>query len=84
MAAIPVANLATIRNKIEGSVHSGTITKPKINAIIQAVEDWFETNRASLGAAINVVAQAQIGQNLTAGQMKALVKFWLQSKFDRE
>lgn len=53
-----------------------TWTKPVINAALQYIEDWFEANRASLGAAI--------GGGFTANQKKQLVKCWLLQKFGRE
>ncbi len=84
MAVIPSDSLAKMRNSFGSNILTGTVTKPQINAILQSVEDWFEANRASLGAAVNVAAQAQLGQNLTGTQIKTIVKFWLQSKFDRE
>ena len=79
MAVLALPALAEIRQEVSRGVIV-TWTKPTINAALQAVEDWFEANRASLGAAIEAAAPAAF----TAAQKKKLVAYWLSYKFSQE
>jgi len=72
--------LAAIRQDFVATLTIINKTKPQINVALQAIEDWFEANRAALGAAIEAAAPG----TFTAAQKLKLVKFWLRSKFDRE
>jgi len=72
--------LAAIRQDFVATLTIINKTKPQINVALQAIEDWFEANRAALGAAIEAAAPGQF----TGAQKLKLVKFWLRSKFDRE
>jgi len=54
--------------------------KANVNAALQAIETWFEANRASLGAAIETAAPGYFN----ATQKKQLVAFWLGQKCRRE
>ena len=56
-------------------------TKPVAFAAIQAIEDWFETNRTNLSTAINIATAPTV---LTIAHKSAFVKFWFQQKFERE
>ena len=80
MALLTLTQLAAIRQDFVATLAVINKTKPQINAAIQAIEDWFEANRASLGAAIEAAAPS----TFTPAQKLKLVKFWLRSKFDRE
>lgn len=80
MAILTSAEKAAIRQEYIKTLATVNITKIPINAALQAIEDWFEANRASLGAAIETAAPGVF----TAAQKKNLVKFWLLSKFSRE
>lgn len=55
--------------------------KAKINSALQAIEDWFESNRISLSNAINITTSPFV---FTATQKKKLVGYWLSQKFRRE
>jgi len=72
--------LAAIRQDFVATLTIINKTKPQINVALQAIEDWFEANRAALGAAIEAAAPGQF----TGAQKLKLVKFWLRSKFERE
>lgn len=75
MAVLTPDQLAELRRAV-GSSLPGTYIKPTINQALQDIEDWFEANRASLGAAI--------GGGFTVNQKKQLIKAWLRQKFGRE
>ena len=72
--------LAAIRQDFVATLTIINKTKPQINVALQAIDDWFEANRAALGAAIEAAAPG----TFTGAQKLKLVKFWLRSKFDRE
>lgn len=76
MATLTGDQLAELRQEAARVVGVVTYTKPVINAALQAVEDWFEANRAALGGAIP--------GPFNAAAKKQLVKFWLKQKFGRE
>jgi hypothetical protein len=80
MAVLSPDELTKIRQECAKRVPVN-YTKAQLNAAVQAVEDWFETNRSSLSAVIN---NATSPLTLTAGQKRALVAFWLESKFRKE
>ena len=80
MALLTLTQLAAIRQDFVATLAVINKTKPQINVALQAIEDWFEANRASLGAAIEAAAPGQF----TGAQKLKLVKFWLRSKFERE
>lgn len=75
MAVLTPNQLAELRQAVAPSL-PGTVTKPTINQALQDIEDWFEANRAVLGAAIT--------GGFTANQKRQLVKSWLLQKFGRE
>lgn len=75
MAILSSEQLAELRRAF---INGSTVAydKTAINLALQQVEDWFEANRASLGAAIT--------GTWTVQQKKRLVKFWLLQKYGRE
>lgn len=75
MATLSEPQLATLRAGFQAKLAMNT-TKPVLNTAFQEIEDWFEANRSSLGAAIT--------GPFTAGQKRALLAFWLHQKFGRE
>ncbi len=78
MATLSATELAELRQGFaDGRVVAHT--KPQINAVLQAVEDWFEANRASLGAAMEAAAPGVF----TGPQKKAIGSYWLRQKFVR-
>lgn len=54
-------------------------TKAQIDAAVQAVEDFFEANRAGMSTAINTATAPLV---LTVAQKKELVRQWLIHKFN--
>ena len=79
MAILNATQLEDIRRHAE-RVIAVTYTKAKANAAAQAVEDWFEANRAALRAAMEAAAPGVF----TTQQKQTIVKFWLQQKAGRE
>ena len=80
MAILTATQLAQLQNLSESERPPITHLKPQLNAAFQAVEDWFEANRASLSTALNTATTPLI---LTPSQKRALVKAWLLQKFER-
>ena len=56
------------------------LTKDELKAGFQAIEDFWESNRAALR---NAVVTA-IGQNISDALLKKMGKFWLQWKWRNE
>jgi len=79
MAILIADELAELRRSCASERATVDYTKPQINAALQAIEDWFEANRASLGAAIEAAAPTKFN----ATEKRRLVKFYLQQKFTR-
>lgn len=79
MAVLTQQQLVPIRRFVAKAVGAPRYTKPQINAAAQAVEDWFEANRAALGTAIETAAPGMFN----TAQKKQLVAAWLSSKFER-
>jgi len=80
MATLTGVQLAEVRQEAARAAGVVTWTKPQANAALQAVEDWFEANRAALGAAVEAAAPGVFG----AAHKRALLKYWLRQKFGRE
>lgn len=56
-----------------------------INAAAQVVEDTWETNKASLSAAVDTATQAITpSYTFTNAQKKQIMRWWLLQKFGRE
>lgn len=56
-------------------------TKAQANAALQAIEDWFEANRAALGTAINTATAPYV---FTPAMKRRMVAHWCRQKFGRE
>lgn len=82
MAILTATELNRMQRRCESTMPV-TYTKPQINPVVQAVEDWFEANRASLNTALTAAATTA-GITLTAAQKKAIVAFYLELKFEKE
>lgn len=83
MAILTSADLTDVRRLIDRARSVAiNYTKPQANAAIQAVEDWFEDNRAALSAAIDAATEP-LGITLTNPQKREFVKQWLTDKFQR-
>ena len=80
MAVLTADHLCEIRRSLAREAPIVNYTKSSVNAAVQAIEDWFEANRASLGAAINNGTTPFV---FTAPQKTALVKFWLLHKYQQ-
>lgn len=79
MAVLIPFQSAELRRAVAAQIPAVTYQKAAINAALQAIEDWFEGNRASLGVAIETAAPS----TFTAAQKLAMVKWWLSQKFER-
>ena len=85
MAVLNVSQLVKCRNSVEKTAKERSLpvnyTRARLNAGLQAVEDWFEANRAGLSAVINTATTPLV---LTGAQKVALVKAWLEHKMGVE
>ena len=80
MAVLNSTQLAELRRAMASDQATVNYNKVQINAALQAVEDWFEANRAAINAAINTATAPLV---FTGSQKSALVKYWLRQKFER-
>jgi hypothetical protein len=80
MAILTGDQLAELRRGIAGEAVSVNWSKSTANAATQAIEDWYEAQRASLGAQIDSATSPFV---FTNSQKKSLGKFWLKQKFGR-
>mgnify|MGYP001605685944 FL=1 len=80
MVVLTVADLVPIRQACAKKV-AVNYTKPQINAAVQAVENWFEANRAGLSGVIDTATAPLV---LSGAQKKAIVAYWLNYKFGVE
>jgi hypothetical protein len=81
MATLSADQLAELRRKMASRLATVDYNKPIINSALQAIEDWFEANRAGISGAIDT---ATAPYTFTAPRKKALVAFWLLQKYGRE
>ena len=81
MAALTSEQRAELRRAVVRGESSITFTKPTIDAALQAVEDWFEGERAVVSAAIDAATTPHV---FTNGQKKKMVRWFLQQKSKRE
>jgi hypothetical protein len=77
MAMLSNDQLTELRQAVARESATVPWTKPQINAAVQAIEDWFEANRAALGTAMEAAAPGLF----SAAQKRVLVKFSLAQKF---
>lgn len=80
MAILKAQMLAKLRQNCAREI-SVTYDKALINAVLQAVEDWFTS--ASVVSSLNTAINDAGGSVLTAAQKRAMVKFWLLNRFER-
>lgn len=80
MAILLPDDLADLR---QGAARNQTVdyTKAQINTAVQAIEDWFETNRPALAAAINTATAPYV---FTPALKRRMVAHWCRQKFGRE
>lgn len=82
MAVLDSLQLAEVRRAYADRRGPGVdFTKPQVNAAIQAIEDWFEANRATLAAAIDAATAPYV---FPAAQKKLLAAMWLDHKSRRD
>lgn len=86
MAILSDTVLATMRQKLHGDglallqAESPPLSKAEIKAAVQAIEDYWETNRANIKANID----AAVGRTISVALAKKLGKYWLQYKWGLE
>ena len=80
MALLTATQLSELRQKFTVG-ESPTWTKATVNAALQAIEDWYEANKATGVTAVNTATSPTV---FTANQKKKLFAFWLYQKFIRE
>jgi hypothetical protein len=80
LAVLDSAQLETARRTLRDYSAGAAMTKTKtqINTAVQAAEDWFETNKASLVTAV----QASVTPNLTAAQARLVIRAWILHKMN--
>lgn len=85
MAVLTAAQLQSARNAmaLDASVSGFPInyTKAQANAVLQAIEDWYEVNKGLVATAINTATAPVV---LTALQKKKFAKQWFLVKFGIE
>lgn len=80
MATIASSELDGIRQEFAKDSAAVGHQKATLNAAAQAVEDWWESNRASLGAAIDAATSPS---TLSVQEKRDLAKHWLVRKAQR-
>ena len=83
MAVLTPQELERHRQRAEAEpTYLGTAgtTKARMNQALQATEDWFETNKASLLSAIDTATSPAV---LPIGMKRAVIVSWLMHKFTR-
>jgi hypothetical protein len=82
MSVLTSSQLAEIRRAIIRKFGEPiNMSKPRVNAAFQAIEDWFEANKAAGSAAIDA---ATAPDTFTGAQKKILFAVWLLQKYGRE
>lgn len=81
MAILTSDQLVALRQAYSRNNVIVNIDKPQVNAACQAIEDWFEDNRASLAVVIN---QATSPVVLTPTEKRFLVAAFLLQKSGRD
>ncbi len=80
MSVLTSSQLTDTRRLVSDEVPAVDYPKATINAALQAIEDWFEANRASGAAAINTATSPYV---FSAAMKLRLFKFWLLQKYQR-
>lgn len=87
MGVLDPTQLTEMRQGCAKAMATGSLPidydKPKINAALQAVEDWFEKPavKADLSSDIDAATTPFV---FTGPQKKRLVAYWIKQKFGRE
>ncbi len=80
MAILTINEKTTLRKEFYKENITAEWEKETINKAMQAIEDWWFDNQASLSSAIDTATSPV---SLTNPQKKAMSKYWLRNKFDR-
>ncbi len=81
MAVLTVGELAELRKSLAAESDVVTWNKATINAALQALEDWYEAERAVVSGLINAATDPFV---FTNAQKKKLARYFLRQKFRRE
>lgn len=81
MATLNAAQRALLRREVAADRATQDWTKARMDAGLQAIEDWFEDSQASLGAAINAATSPFVFPPAVKARM---VIHWLRMRFDRD
>ena len=81
MPLLTAQQLASLRSDVARGQIPVTWDKTQINAALQAIEDWFESNRAALNTAINAATAPFV---FPAGIKRLILLFFLTQKAGRE
>ena len=83
MATLTPTQLAQLRREFVRKLGNVEIDfdKPILNAACQAIEDWYETNKAQISTDIDAATAPYV---FTGQQKKLIGAFWLLQKSGRE
>jgi hypothetical protein len=83
VAILTTDQLAAIRRRVAKAFNPDSVRwkKPEINAALQAIEDWFEANKASGSAAVDTATAPFV---FTGAEKKLLFAYWLLVKHNIE
>ena len=83
MAILTAVQLAGMRQQFVRKLNGVAIDfdKPTVNAAFQAIEDWYEANKAQISGDINTATSPYV---FTPQQKKLLGAYWLLQKSGRE
>ena len=85
MAILTDVQCTAFRHKLHNDLdlllaESPHLTKIQLKAAAQAVEDWYESERVNVKAAIDTA----VGQSISNALAKKIGKFWMQYKWGIE
>lgn len=83
MATLTAIQLAEMRQRFVRKLGDVAVdfSKPIVNAAFQAIEDWYEANKAQISTDIDAATAPYM---FTAQQKKWLGAYWLLQKSGRE
>lgn len=80
MAILTDLELAELRREVAKEVGTVTWDKATINAALQAIEDWYEGQRATVAGDINAATTPFV---FTGLQKKKMAKHFIRQKFEK-
>jgi hypothetical protein len=81
MAVLDATQRAEIRQALARLSDAIDYDKPKVNLAIQALEDWYENNKAGVSTAMNAATSPFV---FSAAQKKKIGAYWFLQKAARE